>query len=62
MLPPTRLFIHYLGRLHALLQQVALFDGDLAATRLHPAMAPLVQQARTAIGFTLGASCPPPGT
>ncbi|MDN4053557.1 DUF1993 domain-containing protein [Massilia sp. YIM B02763] len=58
MIAPTRLFLHYLDRLHELLQRVAAFDADVAGRRLHPDMAPLLQQARTAIGFTLRASCP----
>lgn len=58
MITPTRLFLHYLDRLQELLQRVAAFDGDVAGKRLHPDMAPLLQQARTAIGFTLRTSCP----
>lgn len=55
-MPPTRVFLHYLERLRALLLRV---DGtDLASARLHPDMAPLVQQAKTAIGFTLRTCCP----
>ncbi|MFS2019865.1 DUF1993 domain-containing protein [Massilia sp. CT11-108] len=55
---PTRLFLHYLGRLDALLKQVEAFDGTVADRRLHPDMFPLLQQARVAIGFTLRATCP----
>ena len=55
---PTRLFLHYLRQLQAILQQVEAFDGAVAARRLHPDMFPLLQQARVAIGFTLRATCP----
>ena len=55
---PARLFLHYLGRLDALLKQVEAFDGTVADRRLHPDMFPLLQQARVAIGFTLRATCP----
>lgn len=58
MIMPTRLFLHYLARLRDLLQRIASFDGAVAGKRLHPDMAPLLQQARTAIGFTLRTSCP----
>jgi len=56
--PPTRLFLHYLRRLDAILKQVEAFGGDVADRRLHPDMFPLLQQARVAIGFTLRATCP----
>jgi uncharacterized protein len=55
---PTRLFLHYLGRLRDLLKRIEAFDSDIAGKRLHPEMAPLLQQARTAIGFSLRTSCP----
>ena len=55
---PTRLFLHYLRRLDAILKQVEAFDGAVADRRLHPDMFPLLQQARVAIGFTLRATCP----
>jgi hypothetical protein len=55
---PTRLFLHYLRRLEAILKQVEAFDGAVADRRLHPDMFPLLQQARVAIGFTLRATCP----
>lgn len=58
MIAPTRIFIHYLTQLRALLDQVARADGDVARARLHPDMFPLLQQAKTAIGFTLRCSCP----
>ncbi|WBS03042.1 DUF1993 domain-containing protein [Pseudoduganella sp. SL102] len=58
MMLPTRVFLHYLDRLDQLLQHLAAFDPAVAANRLHPGMAPLLQQARTAIGFTLRVSCP----
>lgn len=58
MILPTRLFLHYLGRLRHLLEQVQAFDEDVSGNRLHPQMAPLLQQARTAIGFSLRTSCP----
>jgi hypothetical protein len=56
--PPTRLFLHYLRRLDAILKRVEAFDDGIADHRLHPRMFPLLQQARTAIGFTLRATCP----
>lgn len=56
--PPTRLFLHYLGRLRDLLARVDTWDSAVLNGRLHPDMAPLLQQARTAIGFTLRAACP----
>lgn len=46
----ARLFLYYLTRL-TLLQRVASFDGAIVARRLHPEMAPLLRQARSAIGF-----------
>lgn len=55
---PARLFLHYLRRLEAILQRIEASDGAVAAHRLHPDMFPLLQQARTAIGFTLRATCP----
>lgn len=58
MKTPALLFLHYLGRLKNLLLQVDAFDCDIAGNRLHPDMFPLWQQAKTAIGFTLRASCP----
>lgn len=58
MIRPTRLFLHYLGRLREMLERVDAFDSELAGKRLHPDMAPLVQQARTAIGFSLRTTCP----
>jgi hypothetical protein len=58
MIEPPRVFLHYLDRLDHLLQCVAAFDPAVAGNRLHPDMAPLLQQARTAIGFTLRVCCP----
>lgn len=58
MIVPTKVFLHYLGRLHGLLQQVESFEADITPNRLHPDMLPLLQQAKTAIGFTLRTSCP----
>ena len=55
---PTRLFLHYLRRLNAVLTAVEAFDAGVATRRLHPDMFPLLQQARIAIGFTLRATCP----
>ena len=55
---PTRLFIHYLRRLDAILKLAEAHGGGIAEHRLHPDMFPLLQQARTAIGFTLRATCP----
>lgn len=58
MLPPTRLFVHYLDRLQGLLERVGASGADVAHQRLHPDVFPLLQQAATAIGFTLRATCP----
>jgi hypothetical protein len=58
MTVPSRVFMHYLECLDRLLQRVAATDPAIAANRLHPDMAPLLRQARTAIGFTLRVSCP----
>jgi uncharacterized protein len=58
MIAPPRVFLHYLERLDQLLERVSAFDPAIAAHRLHPDMAPLLRQARTAIGFTLRVSCP----
>ena len=55
---PARLFLHYLGQLKTLLHRVDAHDSALLGQRRHPELAPLLQQARTAIGFTLRASCP----
>jgi len=55
---PTKLFLHYLARLKQLLLVVERFDADVGSARLHPTMFPLLQQARTAIGFTLRSTCP----
>lgn len=58
MIAPTKVFLHYLGKLHKLLNQAELFKDDIAGNRLHPTMAPMLQQAKTAIGFTLRTCCP----
>lgn len=58
MLVPPRVFLHYLDRLDSLLERVAATDPAVAGKQLHPGMAPLLQQARTAIGFTLRVCCP----
>lgn len=58
MIVPTKIFLHYLGRLGELLQRVERFDRDLGGERLHPEMFPLLQQAKIAIGFTLRTCCP----
>ena len=55
---PTRLFLHYLRRLEAILKLAEAHGGGVAEHRLHPDMFPLLQQARVAIGFTLRATCP----
>jgi hypothetical protein len=58
MIVPTKIFLHYLGNLTHLLKQAQRFGDDIALNRLHPDMMPLLQQAKTAIGFTLRTSCP----
>jgi len=58
MTNPNRLFIHYLVRLRALLLRIDAFDSGITGQRLHPDMFPLLQQATTAIGFSLRATCP----
>ena len=55
---PARLFLHYLGQLKGLLHYVARHDTAILGHRVHPEMATLLQQASTAIGFTLRAGCP----
>lgn len=55
---PTRLFLHYLDRLQHLLDKAEAAGAELGAGRLHPTMFPLLQQAKTAIGFTLRTTCP----
>lgn len=55
---PTRIFLHYLEKLRGLLKQAEHFDGGIGARRLHPEMFTLLQQAKTAIGFTLRTTCP----
>lgn len=55
---PTRLFLHYLAQLKKLLTMAEQFDPGVGSRRLHPTMFPLLQQARTAIGFTLRSTCP----
>lgn len=56
MTSPTSVFLHYLGLLRALLQRAE--EAGIAGNRLHPDMAPLVQQAKTAIGFATRTCCP----
>lgn len=58
MTTPARLFLHYLAQLDALLQRIDTFDPTVLDRRVHPDMAPLLQQARSAIGFALRATCP----
>jgi hypothetical protein len=55
---PTRIFLHYLRQLDSLLRQAELFDPGIGVRRLHPDMFTLLQQAKTAIGFTLRTTCP----
>lgn len=55
---PAKLFLHYLAQLKQMLLLVEHFDTGIGEARLHPTMFPLLQQARTAIGFTLRATCP----
>ena len=52
MIVPTKIFLHYLGKLYQLLKRVEQFDRDVGGERLHPEMFPLLQQAKIAIGFT----------
>jgi hypothetical protein len=58
MTTPAAVFLHYLDRLRALLLRVDQADPAIATHRLHADMAPLIQQARTAIGFSLRTCCP----
>jgi hypothetical protein len=58
MIVPTQVFLHFLSLLGAMLDKVETFDRDIAANRLQPDMLPLLQQAKTAIGFTLRTCCP----
>lgn len=55
---PTRIFLHYLEQLRELLHRAEGFDPAIGGQRLHPDMFTLLQQAKTAIGFTLRTSCP----
>lgn len=55
---PAKVFLHYLDRLHGMLVKVAQFDADISSNALHPTMLPLLQQAKTAIGFSLRTCCP----
>jgi len=58
MIVPSKLFLHYLDRLEAILLRVQVFDPALGEHRLSPDQFPLLQQARTAIGFAMRVSCP----
>jgi hypothetical protein len=58
MIIPTRVFLHYLEQLKNLLQKVEKFEEDITNSRLYPDMFPLLQQAKTAISFTLRCTCP----
>jgi len=58
MVAPTDIFLRYLDQLEALLHKIAAFERDITHDRLYPDMLPLLQQAKTAIGFTLRATCP----
>ena len=51
------LFHHYLRRLEEIRKRIESFDRDIAEHRLHRTTFPLLQQAWTAIGFTLRATC-----
>ncbi|NVM79064.1 hypothetical protein FHW83_004901 [Duganella sp. SG902] len=55
---PTKIFLHYLSRLREVLNRVRAVDKAIGAQRLYPDMFPLLQQAKTAIGFTLRTVCP----
>lgn len=55
---PTKIFLHYLEKLKKLLKQAQGFDPAIGGKRLHPDMFTLIQQAKTAIGFTLRTTCP----
>lgn len=58
MITPTKVFLHYLKQLKLLLQKVEKFEEDITSNRLYPDMFPLLQQAKTAISFTLRCTCP----
>ena len=55
---PTKVFIHYLDQLKQLLVKIESHDKDLSCERLYFNMFPLLQQAKTAISFSLRCSCP----
>jgi len=58
MVVPTQVFLRYLDQLACILDKVEAFGRDITAERLHPDMLPLLQQAKTAIGFALRTCCP----
>lgn len=55
---PTKVFIHYLNQLNQLLIKIESYEKDLSSERLYFNMFPLLQQAKTAISFSLRCSCP----
>jgi hypothetical protein len=58
MVVPVTVFLRFLAQLAIILDKVEAFDPGIATHRLQPDMLPLLQQAKTAIGFTLRACCP----
>lgn len=58
MTSPNRVFLHYLKQLDALLERIAAVEDGIVERRLHPDMFNLLQQASTAIGFSLRTCCP----
>lgn len=55
---PKKVFIYYLEGLKNLLEKVEAFDSDISRNRLHKDMLPFLQQAKTAISFSLRCCCP----
>lgn len=57
-MPPNKIYIHYLGQLRHLLLKIEQHNPAILSERLCEDMFPLLQQARTAVGFTLRSCCP----
>ena len=57
-MPPNKIYIHYLHQLRKLLLKIEQHNPAIFNERLCDDMFPLLQQARTAVGFTLRSCCP----